>query len=514
MKKNTKIIRKEKDWFRLKGYPHIDLPLDHSDKSWIRKYLSDKDKVSSHSFLPLIHKDSKVRRFRKEICHDGTRSKLRKPSEKNRELYYSNHLDSNIYSYYTGLLSKDYEQRLAERGISECVTAYRRIKLNLSDDKGRNKCNVDFANDVFSYIKNNQSTHLVAVTFDIKSFFDTINHKILKKYWKEVIQSGPDLPNDHYNIFRNITKFSFIEERDIFNEFKQEVMVERMPENIKKIPVKKSKYLRNKRAVAYCELSDIHRLRKKNYIKANKYEFLEGERKELRVKGIPQGSPISSVLANLYLLQFDTDAQDFINSKNGLYRRYSDDMVVICDFKYETEIIDYFINSIKSYLLEIQPSKTQVFHFTKNVSNNRFECQEKNLNTKKLQKNTKFEYLGFQFDGHYTLLKSSSIASYYRKMKRSIKRGFFYTNHNKTKTKGELFKNRLYKRFTHLGAGRRRIYQRDRNDKSKFVVTHEFDWGNYLSYAQLAANVIPDNKIPHQLKKHWRIFHRLINDRI
>jgi hypothetical protein len=151
-----------------------------------------------------------------------------------------------------------------------------------------------------------------------------------------------------------------------------------------------------------------------------------------------------------------------------------------------------------------------VFHFIKSTKTGKFECWEKNLNTNKLNNNTRFEYLGFQFDGFYTLLKSSSIASFYRKIKRSIRRGNFYSIFNKTQTKGELFKNRLYKRFTHLGAHRRRIYQRDKNDPSKFVVTEKYDWGNYLSYAYLAADIIPDNKIRKQVSKHWKKFHELI----
>jgi hypothetical protein len=510
MKKTVKARKKSKDWFRVKRYPHIGLPLVGKSRSWVQAYVQDQGKIATHSFLPFVHKIAIVRRFRKEICHDGTRSVLRKPSEKKRELYYSSHLDSNIYSYYAELISKKYENKLKDFQIDDCVTAYRRISLNPLNSKSRNKCNVDFANDVFSYIKNASVNHIVAITFDIKSFFDTLDHSRLKKMWRMTIDAGSNLFPDHYNVYRNITKFSFVEERDIFNAYKDCILVDREPSCVKKKKVARRKFLKGKRAIAFCIKKEIADIRNKNYIRSNKYYIDECGNKKLRKKGIPQGSPISSVLANVYMLGFDAKAKAFMGN-TGIYRRYSDDMVVVCTPEKENEVINFFKAAIEEVDLELQATKTQIFHFIREDNTSRFKCKEKNLSTSKFQTNTKFEYLGLQFDGFHTLLKSSSLASYYRKMKRSIKRGFFYSMHNKTKTKGELFKNRLYKRFTHLGAHRRRIYQRDIHHSNQFILTHKYDWGNYLSYAYLAANVISDNKIKQQIRNHWKKFHLLIN---
>ena len=211
------------------------------------------------------------------------------------------------------------------------------------------------------------------------------------------------------------------------------------------------------------------------------------------------------------MLDFDKKANDLLKNLGGLYQRYSDDMVAICPIEYEDAIIEHFLTSIKDYKLEIQISKTQVFHFTYNQLSQRHFCSEKNLNTNKLQENTLFEYLGFQFDGFNTLIKNSSISSYYRKMKRSFARSHFYTYHNRTKTKGKVFKSRLYKKFTFKGAKRRRIYQRHPSKSNVFIKTHIYDWGNFITYANLARDTIPDNKIKGQLKNHWKIFHELMN---
>lgn len=504
--------KNKKDWFRIKRYPHIGMQFEQKDRSWIELYVKNKTAISTHAFYPLIHRQLKVRKFRKEVCHDGTRSKLRKPSTKDREIFFANHLDSNIYSYYSELLSYKYEEILNEYGISNCVTAYRKIKQDPSNERSRNKCNIDFANDVFQYIKTNQERELVAITFDIKSFFDNLNHAYLKKKWRIVLKSGVDLPPDHYNVFRNITKFSYVEEDDLFEEFQEKIIVERKPRSFKEIKIKKKNYLRNKRAVAYCSKDNIDEIRKKGLIKSNKYLSKDGVDKELRTKGIPQGSPISANLANIYMIDFDKNANDLLVSLGGIYQRYSDDMVAICPKKYEKKVIEYFMLTIKDVHLEIQMSKTQIFHFLLDESSGRKKCFEKNPNTKRLQNNTVFEYLGFQFDGYFTLIKNASLSGYYRKMKKSFRRSHFYAYHNKTKTKGKIFKSRLYKRFTFKGAQRRRIYQRHPTNTNQFILSHRYDWGNFITYANLASNSIVDNKIAAQLKNHWKKFHILMKD--
>mgnify|MGYP006302626087 FL=1 len=99
MRTTILIGKRKKDWFRLKRYPHIGMQLEPKDRVWIEPYVKNKEAISKHAFYPFIHRQLKVRKFRKEICHDGTRSELRKPSTKERDIFFSNHLDSNIFSY-------------------------------------------------------------------------------------------------------------------------------------------------------------------------------------------------------------------------------------------------------------------------------------------------------------------------------------------------------------------------------------------------------------------------------
>jgi hypothetical protein len=55
--------------------------------------------------------------------------------------------------------------------------------------------------------------------------------------------------------------------------------------------------------------------------------------------GIPQGSPISATLANIYMLEFDQEIFDGASSIGGFYQRYSDDLIIICEQRFEDDII-------------------------------------------------------------------------------------------------------------------------------------------------------------------------------
>ena len=46
-------------------------------------------------------------------------------------------------------------------------------------------------------------------------------------------------------------------------------------------------------------------------------------------KGIPQGSPISALLSNIYMLEFDDTLSTGITALGGLYRRYCDDIMIV-----------------------------------------------------------------------------------------------------------------------------------------------------------------------------------------
>ena len=97
-------------------------------------------------------------------------------------------------------------------------------------------------------------------------------------------------------------------------------------------------------------------------------------------------------------------------------------------------------------------------------------------------------------------------------MKRDFARSWFYTYYNTSDTKGEVFKSRLYKRHTHLGANRRRVYKRHPTKTNVFIKSYKYDWGNFITYAKLTEATIPDNKIGEQIKRHWKKFHEVMKE--
>ncbi|MDB5123698.1 MAG: polymerase [Mucilaginibacter sp.] len=496
-------MKREKDWFRIKKYPHIGLPLKPVDRPWVAHYVADPVKVEQHAFYPLIHRNTVVRKFRKSIDKKtGQRSELRFAKSKERELYYANHLDACIYSYFAKQLNLAYEKKLDDLGLKDTVTAYRRIPFNPANPNSPNKSSADFAAQVFSFIIGHSEGHLVAITFDIKGFFDNLDHLLLKKAWYEVngqnTLSGPE-----YNIFKSVTNFSYINENQLFEACKNTIITETKTGIQKRKAVKRFRHLKDQRAIAFCDLDEIQKLRRAKLIVGNQ----AAPDRPKRLKGIPQGTPISAALANVYMLHFDQRINEAVKPLDGIYRRYSDDMIVICPECHATDMIRLFDKAIAERLLEIQHDKTQVFKFDR--LGGKFQCSQQYET--KLHPHKNLEYLGFEFDGQRSYLKSSSLASYYRKMKKGIERSRYYSKSvKKSKSLGQIFQTRLYKKFTYHGAKRRRIYVKDKSDPTKWIKTESFNWGNYISYAHLAMNKLPNNRIKHQISRHWSILNQLI----
>lgn len=503
-------------WYKLKRYPHIGLPsTNHSNTI---AYITNMEKVATHSFTPFIHKVISVRRYRKDYNIDGkvkNGGKRVNKKIKTRDIHYANHLDSNIYAYYSFLLQEKYECMLENKNLTHVVTAYRKILLNpnLTNIKNKKKNNINFADEVFKYIKINSSNKdLIAITFDIKNFFPSLDHDILKRKWCDVL-GEKHLPNDHYNVFKNITKFSYVEEQHLFNLFKDRILVKTNDGRVIAKPIKIIDHLYNKNAIAYCEIKDIHLIRKKGLIRSNKYIVQSGKTsKQLRVSGICQGSAISATLANIYMLEFDEIIHQEISKLNGIYRRYSDDMVVICSTEYKEKIIKLFADKINDIKLEIHKDKTQVFHFLND--NGRLICkQEFNGKLTPYSINRNFEYLGFSFDGENVYLKTSSLAKYYRKMKKGVRRSIFYSKTINNDTKDEIFKKRLYKRYSYIGSKRGMKYRRVDGTTNQWQIDkHAINWGNYITYAKIAHKTMNDySKINSQIKNHWKNLNNEIN---
>lgn len=482
-------MKKKKDWFKVRGYQHIGISLLYKDRKWVYSYVHNNDKIAEHAFLPLIYKSFKTERCKRnpEI---SSFSRDRKP--KIRPICYANHLDANIYSYYASILAKEYEKYISAKPFNKSITAYRPLEV-YDEGKIRNKCNIDFAKDVFDYIKENCTVDGLAVlTFDVEKFFDNLDPLILKKCWIRVL--GPDkfLPEHHYNVYKNVIRYSYIHEKDLFNLFKDEIPCSKKDGTIVKRKIKHSRYMHNHNAVGYCDKAGIKKIRESDIITEHRKDLTIDEK--LRTRGIPQGLPISSVLANIYMIDFDSAIYEKVNEINGFYNRYCDDVIVICPIDKADLIKEYILEQIQDLKLTIQEKKTNIYYF-RFQANGALSCEHSALGRRKA-----LEFLGFQFDGKRILLKSSSVSSFYCKMMRSVHRGGFYAININSQERYNLFTRKLYKRFTRFGIKRGLRYKRDPIHKNKFIRSTKYNWGNYLSYAHNASRIMSENGIKKQLR--------------
>ncbi len=465
----------DKKWMVNKGYIHLDTPFTPKQKPWLYRYITNKDAIVHHAFLPLMRRTVKTYPFKHN--EEG----VRKKKKKIRKLTFASHIDAAIFAYYAEKLQADYEKYIKGIGIDDVVTAYRKIK---SESHKGNKCNIDFAYDVFSYIKKNltEDNPMDVVTFDIKGFFDNLNPGILKEKWKKII-GKEHLDDDEYAIFKHVTNYSYVNETEIFRLFKDRIICKTKKGEFVKRKIKHTNYLRDKNAIAYCMKKDIAEIREKGLIRCKK-----------EANGIPQGLPISSTLANVYMIDFDKDIKSFVDENKGIYRRYSDDIIVVCPKEVSAKIKDLIMHKIGDVSLTIEQSKTNLYHFTK--KDKEVNCQHEELGSNDILK-----YLGFSFDGNHILLRNSSVCKFYYKMHKSVKRSVYFAIHINNKTRGEMFEHHLISRFTYAGANRHPIYRRSNKKKTFYHIKGQKSYGNFLTYAEKASRIMNEPKIKGQLRR-------------
>jgi len=411
------------EWYKRRRYVHFDLPISEDSAAMIAK---NPGIVSHHAFYPLI-------RFvitSKKVKWEAALNRL-VTSPKERAVSYASHVDSHIYAYYASIISSKYEDYLKNKPYEKSVLAFRQL----------GKSNIHFARDAFSAIKSIGDSDVI--TADISDFFGNLDHQILKKTWCTVLGSET-LPLDHYNIFKSLTKFSWVDRLNLYSAL-----------GISRNNPKNS-------GPRICEPETFRKVvRGCKLIQTNPAP-----------RGIPQGSPISALLSNIYMTGFDEAMWSATSSSGGSYFRYCDDMLVVVpkgQGKSHLELIEKFA---ALYKLPLHPKKTEERVFT--------------LTADGLTADRALQYLGFMFDGKRIILRSASLARYSDRMRRGVRlaRSTMRCRNDLRIERGEspipLRKRKLYKRYSYLG---RR---------------------NFVSYALRAADILGSNSIKRQVKPLWK----------
>lgn len=424
---------REHPWFRKRGYLHFDKPisLEHA-----LDIVTNPHVVATHSFLPFITFTSATYKIKQDKGTSAINKIL-----KERPIAYSSHVDSHIYSYYAATLSELYENELRTYKINKNVLAFRTL----------NKSNIEFAHEAFQEIKKRGDCSAVAL--DLSKFFDTLDHGFLKDAWCRLLATDK-LPEDHYAVFKAITRYSKVDKDKVYD--------------LMGIPKNNAKHTKKTRK-QICSFVDFrNKVRKNKLIVSNKAGF-----------GIPQGSPISALLSNIYMLNFDIEMNEYVSSLGGEYFRYCDDMLFIVPTHEKNNIAGEAEKRLIKLKVSLNIKKTEIREFSATPS--KIKCDKP------------LQYLGFLFDGENIFLRSSSLSRYSDKMKRGVRLAKATMNRkNKIrKLKGlprkELFKEKIYARYSHVGKR------------------------NFLTYGYRASRIMNSKSIRKQLKPLWERLQKEIN---
>lgn len=416
------LAKKKHPWYRSRHYLHFDPPVRFEQA---QKLVTSPKRVSSHSFYPLITYQIKTEKIKRD---SETKLLVKKP--KPRDIAYAAHLDSYIYSYYGWQLGRLYEDQLRARKIDDHVLAFRSLGMS----------NIDFAAQAFEAIRKLENCSAVAL--DIKGFFDNLDHAHLKSAWSLVL-GDTKLPSDHYAVFKSLTRFSTV---------KRDILFESLG-----ISQHNPKFGRHR----ICEAEDFR-------VKVRNAGLIDTNSKS---KGIPQGTPISALLSNIYMMEFDELMCHRMDKIGGQYFRYCDDMLFIVPTDYRDKIAGEVSKAIKNLKIDINSDKTELRDFT--------------LESGVQRADKPLQYLGFTYDGQRILIRSSALARFSERMKRGVKMAKATMNkRNKARvSRGEaskpLFRKKLYQRYTHLG---RR---------------------NFIRYGYRASDKMDSSAIKKQLKPLW-----------
>ncbi|KRM85509.1 hypothetical protein FC41_GL000819 [Lactobacillus hominis DSM 23910 = CRBIP 24.179] len=209
---------------------------------------------------------------------------------------------------------------------------------------------------------------------DFTSFFDKIDHQYLKERLCDLLQVDK-LNSDYYAIFKRITMFDYCELTDLYN-------------------INNLDYEKRKDKIAF-------NLRQRALSKEDYKKYRSHIKRHHGNKGIPQGSAISACLANVYMLEIDKMINEFVVARGGIYRRYSDDFIIILPM--DTSSIDDIEKIILKFgafkdkgILKLQPEKTQVYKLQDHSVVNIGHLFTPSLN----EKHKTINFIGLNFDGN------------------------------------------------------------------------------------------------------------------
>ncbi len=481
------------DWkFTPKLYPHFDHMIYNKQEAFA--LVQSPAIVAQHTFYPFLEYKVAHRKLTKSIQKHEAAIREQDTSgiivRKARPIKYACHKDAIVYSYYRHMLAQLYEKRLQELNISQNVIAYRKIPIADQSDAG--KCNIHFAKEAFDEIIARGTC--IAITLDIKGFFESLNHDFLHQKWCELLNLEC-LPKDHEHIFKNITQYSYVD-LDQCYESLGFIDIKNRKRTYKICPYKLAEQKKK-----LCSNNE-YRERIVKLVQKNNYQ------QKTIPQGIPQGSPISDILANLYMIDFDVKMQELACHYNGYYRRYSDDILWICSPE-NAKIIEDTTKEVMlqqgQSTLKIHDDKTTHTRFTRQTDG---QLHYENISEDETKTQKMFSYLGFSFNGQKAFFRESTLSRYKRDVTFSVRSFVKRAADAAEKNGGKLLNNLNVSMIYHKNSYLNKEYIEDQREEN---LANGAQWkrteGNFRTYEIRAKKVFncAGSLYPlsdSQLKKH------------
>ena len=351
--------------------------------------VSEPNFIASHSWLPLIHYAKRQKRYKPNIG---------KTVYKDRSIMYASHRDACILAKYAYDLSSMLDLRYAHSGLDKAVVAYRKL----------GRANYEFSADAVRFARS--VSPCIVLCFDVTGFFDHLDHSLLKARLREILGVS-EIPNDWYKVFRHVTQFVKIDLVDLEEH-----------------PALGPK-LRDRRRKLIAPIAEIASAGIQFHRNPNKFV-------------IPQGTPISSALSNLYMFNFDEEMVAACVSAGALYQRYSDDILVICPTESEKNLTVTLRAAVERHKLEVKEEKCERVVFD--------ACDPKS-----------FQYLGFDVSLSGAIIRASSLGRQWRRLKRDLARAErLRFADGDAGNKGKIYTKKLRRRFSPLGVRNFSLYAR------------------------------------------------------
>lgn len=384
--------------------------------------VSDPERVARHRFWPLILRPT---RTSKRAWDPGKRKVVWKT--KKRPIGYVAHMDAHIHAFYAAMLGARLDDVLRRSPYGDGVLAYRKF-----DPK---RCNIEFAHEAFVEIRERGECDVLAL--DIEGFFDALRHDHLKKSWCELL-SVERLPPDHFHVYRSVTQ-----DRAVLWPTLRDLLGKRVDSKVSEV--------RRRAGQHPHRIVEPERFRRDiTQLLQPRYQLvaqIKGKPSPSEPVGIPQGTPISAVLANLYMRSVDEHLHAVLAKMNGSYRRYSDDILVVVPRGQARQIEDAVTAAVREVGLEVNPKKTVRVVFQQTA--NGLRALQLDPNGQPGQA-TQLNYLGFSFDGEATQLRPGTISTFQARMRRAVRRASLAALDD---PKLKIKRRKLYATVSSLGHG-------------------------------------------------------------